>query len=52
MDELARQVATLTADMAWVKAMPWFLLSTAVGWGAINTGALLVFWRRNNKKRL
>jgi hypothetical protein len=51
MDELARQVAMLQADNAWIKTMLWFLLSTVVGWGGINTVALLVFWRRNNNKK-
>lgn len=54
MEELARQVAVLQADMAWVKGIINILLVAVVGLGFSNLGTtLLAIWqiRRNNKVR-
>lgn len=50
MDELARQVAVLQTDMAWVKGILNILLLTVVGLGIANVG--LTAWNvRNGKKK-
>jgi heme/copper-type cytochrome/quinol oxidase subunit 2 len=54
MEELARQIAVLQNDMAWVKGIINILLVAVVGLGVTNLGVtLLAVWqvRRNNNNR-
>lgn len=53
MEELARQIAILNADMAWVKSILSLLLNAVVGLALVNlaTAGFALWQIRNNHKR-